>query len=281
VPKVSPWLLRWFGRYTARYLRRHFSQVWIAGDAPNLDGRPVIVFANHASWWDPLVCLHLHRHFFAGRPAFAPIDAAALRRYGFLGRLGFFPVEQHSAKGAVQFLRAGQAILSNRDAMLWVTPQGEFQDPRARPVRFKPGLAHLVERLDQEVALVPLAIDYFHGVERLSEVAVRFGEPISAATAVRQPLTRPSATLSPSDGDRNRVRGSFEPMRHDPVLALEQALERTQDQLARAVMRRSETPLASLLSGRSGIGGIYDLWRRAKAKLGGERFIAGHGDLVK
>jgi 1-acyl-sn-glycerol-3-phosphate acyltransferase len=281
VPKVSPWLLRWFGRYTARYLRRHFSHLWIAGDVPNLDGRPVIVFANHASWWDPLVCLHLHRHFFAGRPAFAPIDAAALQRYGLLARLGFFPVEQHSAKGAVQFLRAGQAILSDQDAMLWLTPQGEFQDPRVRPVRFKPGLAHLVERLGRDVALVPLAIDYFHGVERLPEVAVRFGEPISAATAVRQPLTRPSATLSPSDCERDGVKGSCELTRHDPAPVLEQALERTQDQLARDVMRRSEVPLASLLSGRTGIGGVYDLWRRAKAKLGGERFVAGHGDLAK
>lgn len=257
LPQVSPWLLRWFAGYTARYLRRHFSHVWLAGDIPNLDGRPAIVFANHASWWDPLVCLHLNRRFFVDRPAFAPIDAAALQRYRMLGRMGFFPVEQDSPRGAVQFLRAGQAILARPEAMLWLTPQGEFQDLRVRPVRFKPGLAKLVERLDHEVALVPLAIDYFHGVERLPEVAVRFGQPIVAAAA--KPRQRDASN------------------RPD----LEHALAQTQDQLARDVMERSDRPMTSLLSGQPGIGGVYDLWRRLTSRLRGDRFVAGHGDLVQ
>ena len=279
VPRISPWLLRWFAGYTARYLRRHFSHVWLAGDVPNLDGRPAIVFANHASWWDPLICLHLNRRFFAERPSFAPIDAAALQRYRMLGRMGFFPVEQDSPRGAVQFLRAGQAILARPDAMLWLTPQGEFQDARVRPVRFKPGLAKLVERLDHEVALVPLAIDYFHGVERLPEVAARFGEPILSSSLTGRPLTRPSATLSPSDGERAGVRGSHEPS-HAPH-PLENALAQTQDQLARDVMERSGRPMTSLLSGQPGIGGIYDLWRGLTSRLRGQRFVAGHGDLIR
>jgi 1-acyl-sn-glycerol-3-phosphate acyltransferase len=262
-PHVSPWLLNWFGRYTAHYLRSHFSHVWLAGEVPRLEGRPVIVFANHASWWDPLVCLHLHRKCFADRPAFAPIDAKALARYGILGRLGFFPVEQDSRRGAVQFLRASQAILADPDAMLWLTPQGEFQDQRARPLRFKPGLSHLVGRLDAAL-LVPLAIDYFHGVERLPEVAVRFGEPIEVA----------------SEGTR-RIESGRPPRHLGGYSSFENALEQTQDQLAEDVMHRSTRPLSSLLSGRSGIGGIYDLWRRANATLRGRHFEAGHGDLLK
>jgi 1-acyl-sn-glycerol-3-phosphate acyltransferase len=255
LPRVSRWLLRWFGGYNTRYLRRHFSHVWLAGKVPRIEDRQVIVFANHASWWDPLVCLHLHRNFFAARPAFAPIDARALARYGILRRLGFFPVEQDSACGAVQFLRQSQAILATPDAMLWLTPQGEFQDQRARPVRFKPGLGHLAKRLEGAL-FVPLAMDYFHGVERLPEVAIRFGDPIE------------------SDSGRGLTHASW-------TRRLEQALEQTQDQLAEDVTHRSNRPLSSLLSGRSGIGGIYDLWRRAKATLRGQRFEAGHGGLLK
>ncbi len=268
LPRVSPWLLRWFAGYTARYLRRHFSHVWLAGEVPNLDGRPAIVFANHASWWDPLICLHLNRRFFAERPSFAPIDAAALQRYRMLGRMGFFPVEQDSPRGAVQFLRAGQAILARPDAMLWLTPQGEFQDARVRPVRFKPGLAKLIERLDHEVALVPLAIDYFHGVERLPEVAARFGEPISVAAEVTR---RTRSDLPP------RHLGGYA----DYAQHLESALAQTQDQLARDVMERSGRPMTSLLSGQPGIGGIYDLWRGLTSRLRGQRFVAGHGDLIR
>ncbi len=55
VPRVTPWLLQGFVWYCRRYIRRHFHSLRIAseGMAPAVEGRPLLVFANHASWWDP------------------------------------------------------------------------------------------------------------------------------------------------------------------------------------------------------------------------------------
>ena len=54
-------------------------------------------------------------------------------------------------------------------------------------------------------------------------------------------------------------------------------LETTQDRLAHAARRRDPAPFRTLLSGDVGVGGVYDLSRRCRAWLKGERFDPSHG----
>ena len=85
-------------------------------------GLPLVIYSNHASWWDPLVGLVLKSEFFADRTPFAPMDAAMLERYKLFARLGFFGVEQHSRRGAIAFSPHGRsrpaiaALSPRRDA---------------------------------------------------------------------------------------------------------------------------------------------------------------------
>jgi 1-acyl-sn-glycerol-3-phosphate acyltransferase len=92
LPSVSaPWL-RWFTWYSRRYCRRHFHSLRVSrsGLPLELPALPLVIYSNHASWWDALVCLVLRDEFFGAHTAFAPIDAAMLQRYKFFARLGFF-----------------------------------------------------------------------------------------------------------------------------------------------------------------------------------------------
>jgi hypothetical protein len=50
------------------------------------------------------------------------------------------------------------------------------------------------------------------------------------------------------------------------------------DRLAADVMSRDPARFTSLIQGRAGIGGVYDLWRRARAALRGEAFDPAHGE---
>ena len=95
-----------------------------------------MVYLNHPSWWDPLVCLVLAHRCFPGRAAFAPMDAAQLERYRFFRKLGAFGVERGTRHGAAAFLRIGTKVLARPGAMLWLTPQARFADARERPLRF-------------------------------------------------------------------------------------------------------------------------------------------------
>jgi len=152
VPHISTPVLRFF-RWIARgYFRRHFSAVRVSEGArwAKLPDGPVIVFANHSSWWDPMVSVLLASRYMPERRHYAPMDAAALQRYPILKRVG----------------------------VIWITPQGRFADARERPLEFKPGLAALACKLDGGCTVLPMAVEYTFWDERLPEVLMHFAEPI-------------------------------------------------------------------------------------------------------
>ena len=256
LPRVSTPLLRWFTWYSRRYLRKHFHSLRVSRGQlpPAADGVPLVLFSNHASWWDPLVCLVLKAELFPARTAVAPIDATALARYKFFQRLGFFGVEQGSRRGAVHFLRTGAAILRNPAHLLAVTPQGRFADSRERPVRFQPGLGHLA-LLAEHALFVPLALEYVFWEERLPEILVRFGEPVPVGG-------KHAAAASAAEWNRR----------------FEDNLTATQDALAAESQRRDPDDFQPFLRGGAGQGGVYDWWRALKTRLRGVDFTPEHGN---
>jgi 1-acyl-sn-glycerol-3-phosphate acyltransferase len=256
MPSVWRPLLRGFTWYSRRYLRRHFHSLRVsrAGAPPETGGFPLVLYSNHSSWWDPLVCLVLKDEFFIDRTAYAPIDAVMLAHYGFFRRIGFFGVEQHTRRGAVQFLQTSEAILQSSQALLAITPQGRFVDVRERPVQFEAGLGHLAVRV-QRALFVPVAAEYVFWEERLPEILVRFGVPV--VIHARKP-----ETFGPDDWTN----------------LFEQQLTATQDALASEAERRCADDFQIVLRGGAGQGGIYDAWRSFKAGMRGERFTKEHGD---
>src|SRR5438270_13179539 len=108
VPAISPNILRFFRKIVRGYFRRHFHSVRLsaASDLASISG-PLIVYANHSSWWDPMVAFLLGEELFGDRNHYAPMDASALAGYSILSRIGVFPVELTTARGAVPFLRIG------------------------------------------------------------------------------------------------------------------------------------------------------------------------------
>ena len=253
----SPILFAWFTWYARRYLSKHFHAVRVSrqGRPKAPDADPIVILLNHPSWWDPMVGLALTA-LFPLRQHYAPIDAAALKGYGFFQRLGFFGVEQGTARGAAAFLRTSLRVLSAPGRALWVTGQGHFVDPRDRPVSLRPGVAHLARRLERGTIL-PLALEYPFWEERHPEALAFFGEPVDLARGPDGPETTE---------EWNRL--------------LEGSLEATQDRLALEARARSPDAFEVVVAGRVGIGGVYDLWRRLKARLRGKRFSGAHGELL-
>lgn len=244
-----------FGRYVEGYLSRHFHAVRLAKDRrpdpATLRDKPLIIYFNHPSWWDPLVCLRLAQQLWPERRHYGPIDANALGKYGFFEKLGFFGVEPGSARGARRFLAVSQEILSRPDAALWIAAEGRFTDCRERPVKLRSGLGHLAVRVRNAV-LLPLAFEYPFWEERTPEALARFGEELPAS----------DAELKASDWTE--------------VLA--ERLQDSQDALLAESLSRDQARFETLLGGRAGVGGVYDVWRRLRARLRGERFRPEHGE---
>jgi 1-acyl-sn-glycerol-3-phosphate acyltransferase len=236
VPTISNVTLRFFRRIVRGYFRRHFRAVSVQRvEALASVCGPLIVYMNHASWWDPMVGVLLAEKLLPGRKHFAPMDGAALARYPILRKVGVFPVEMSSARGAAQFLRTSEAILA-AGGVLWITPQGRFADVREELV-FKPGLGALAARVP-EVTLVPMAIEYVFWDERLPETLLRFGAPLSVAVGTGTEIATEQ---------------------------LEAALAVAMSELKVAAMARDAGGFTPLLTGARGTGGWYGLARRVRS----------------
>ncbi len=234
-------------------LAKTFHKVRISGRERTLQTGPVLAYANHASWWDPIVAITAGRLLFPDRPTYAPIEASMLRKYPMFGRMGFFGVERGTRKGAAEFLRTGLRVMQENEALMFVTPQGRFADVRERPVRFEAGLGHLAARLRRGV-IIPMAMEYAFWEEKRPEVLLRVGRPLRIADFASQ-------QLCPKDWTE----------------ILESGLEEAQDELRALSTQRAAEHFEVLVSGKDQIHPVYDLWRKLRAWVLGGEFVAAHG----
>ncbi len=246
--EVSPLRVSLYERYSARQLTQRFNAVRISkSQRPDLAasrGKPLIIYSNHASWWDPLVCLQLAAHFFPDRRHYGPIDAGDPGTYRYFERMGFFGVEPGTARGARRFLTSAQVILAQPESALWLPAAGRFTDPRERPVQVLSGIGHLASRMRPAV-LLPLAVEMPFWEARSPEALARFGEEIPTG----------DADLRASDW----------------TTVLEDALESTLEALAAESIARDPGRFEALLGGVPGgrEGGISGAWRRFRERLKG------------
>ncbi|MFG0263159.1 MAG: lysophospholipid acyltransferase family protein [Novipirellula sp. JB048] len=258
-PPVSGWLQAGFHRFLTPYLRRHFHAIAITRAAFDVTSiaapEPLIMIANHPSWWDPLMAHFVNRRLFPDRQFFAPIDAAALQQYRVFAKLGFYGVPMDSREGAAAFLQPSRAILMSEGASLWLTPEGRFTDVRDHSATLMPGAAHLCSHLSQGWVL-PFALEYVFWEERLPVCLCHIGTPLSIAS---------QREASKSDWQR----------------LLTTRLRQTQTELSAAVIARDADAFENLLTGIQGAGFLYDSMRRLKSLLSGSRFKAAHGDKLQ
>jgi len=243
-----------FSIYLRWYLGRHFHSVRVAnaGRIPP-QAEPLILFGNHSSWWDPLTALLLAQTLLPERKHYAPMDETALKHYGVFKPMGFFPVDNASARGAAQLLRTGHEVLARPGSVLWITPESEFNDVRKRPVIFRPGLGALMSRSGR-LTCVPIAIEYTFWDERLPEILVNVGEPLEIAD------------------------GTMEDARTWTNL-LAYAMSATLDELTMLATERDPEAFETVLSGRGGIGGVYEMWKRLMCAITGRPYRHDHGSL--
>ncbi|WP_165070998.1 lysophospholipid acyltransferase family protein [Paludisphaera rhizosphaerae] len=251
VPRSTPWFFRGFRKYARRFVGRNFHALRIDRDGrPTNPPGPAIVALNHASWWDPMTALLATELFPPSRIHFAPIDELGLKQYPILERLGFFGVQLETPRGGIAFMRRASAILARTESMLWITPQGQFVDPRDRPVRFKEGLGRLLHR-ERGIFIAPMAVEYPFWNDRRPEALVRFGPWIAIGDGASQPADAWTRQM-------------------------EAALEDCQDRLMESSRSRDVDRFETFVRGSAGVGGIYDIGRRLRSMFRGETFSPEH-----
>ncbi len=248
--------LTWgFRRYVRKFIRKNFNAVRIANSRalPVAIEGPLICFVNHPSWWDPMTAVLITDHFFTDRRFQAPMDATAIKNYPIFQRLGFFPLDRETQGGLRDFLRTCRKLLANSRTILWVAPTGRFADIREQAA-FMGGLGH-ISGFDQQIVLLPIAVEYTFWNERFPELLIEFG-----------PLIR-SADLPESKSERTAT--------------FARSLAKAQESLAEKAIARNPDAFVTISMGQSGIGGFYDFLRRIAAFLKGDRFHGRHDSTTK
>src|SRR5688500_18728551 len=174
--KKSYWFEQVFAVYNRNLIKRRFASLNIS----NLDVLqsfnqefPLIIYANHSSWWDGLVAFQVSRT--ARLNSYVMMEEKHLKRFFLFRLLGAFSVVRENPREALKTIEYATGLLmENSNKTLWIFPQGEILPNDRRPVIFYNGLSRIIAQTD-ECFILPLAIRYEFQGEYKPEIFVNIG----------------------------------------------------------------------------------------------------------
>ncbi|HEX2081167.1 MAG TPA: lysophospholipid acyltransferase family protein [Longimicrobium sp.] len=127
----------------------------LAGLPAGLPGDvPLLLAANHVSWWDPFTLREVQRALRPAAPFFTVMLESELARRPFFRRLGVVgldPASPASLRGCIRQLRR---LLDERpDGAVCFFPQGRIWPSFRRPLGFRPGISLLAKELGPMILL--------------------------------------------------------------------------------------------------------------------------------
>ncbi len=189
--------------YFRRRTRRRFARVMARGlerldpwRAEGLATGPLVIVANHSSWWDAVLPLLLSR-FPSPIDAFGMMEKEQLERFGFFRHVGMLPVERNDPRAALRSLQRAALMMSGEKKALWIFPQGRILPNDRRPLGCERGAAHLVAMIGG-CSIVPVALRYETGVDELPVAWASVGEPwrVEEGALVRELAVRIESSLT-------------------------------------------------------------------------------------
>lgn len=162
-----------WSRYLDWRLARDFRGVWLTGGAWPEGDAPLLLYANHSSWWDGFALWRLARaHGFTG---YCIMEERNLKRWPFLRRLGAFSIRRGDARSSLETLRYAARLLKQPRTAVAVFPQGVL-DPHASPPYLLDRGVEVLARLSGATCL-PVAIRPMFLEAEKPDLLLELGEP--------------------------------------------------------------------------------------------------------
>jgi chlorobactene lauroyltransferase len=152
---------RFFSVYNRNLINRRFHSIQVSGIAEFNERNlkiPLIIYANHSSWWDGLVAFEISGR--AKLNSFVVMEERQLKKLFLFRFLGAFSVNREKPREAIKTINYAVEILEeNPGRTIWIFPQGKILPNDQRPIYFYNGLSRIIEKVPK-VQIVPLAIRY-------------------------------------------------------------------------------------------------------------------------
>jgi 1-acyl-sn-glycerol-3-phosphate acyltransferase len=150
-----------FDVYIKYNIRKYFRDVRIENNQITSDkNRPVLILANHYSWWDGFWLKYLNKHFLHKKYHVMMLEEQ-LKSNKFLSYLGAFSIKTNH-RSVFYSLQYAQDILQDWNNMLVLFPQGRFFSLHTHHIRFEKGWKKILDkaRIEPQVLYVVNLLDY-------------------------------------------------------------------------------------------------------------------------
>ncbi len=149
-----------FKYYTLRIIKRNFHAVKINGRYEDKD-LPVLVVANHISWWDGFWLMYVNLKLLHRRFHFMMLEDQ-LRKHWYFNYSGGYSIRKKS-RGIIESLRYSAELLQSPRNMVLMFPQGEFRSLYEQKAHFNKGIERILHYCKNNIQIIFVAnlVDYF------------------------------------------------------------------------------------------------------------------------
>ncbi len=158
---------RIFDLYLTYRFQQNFDQIIVRklGEQTSPDRElPVLIIANHCSWWDGFFLAKLQRQMAPNGMLFTVMLESELCKYPLFRRLGAVGIDPDNPVSVAHCFNELKRLSQSGEKSIFVAyfPQGEICPQLELPLNFKPGL-ELLSKILGPVQILPVAL----GIEPL------------------------------------------------------------------------------------------------------------------
>lgn len=172
---LEPWVF-WL-------VEHNFSSVRIKNKENYYLGNPDyanLLYGSHCCFHDGQVAYYICRKVFKAN---FYLMIQELYKLPILSKIGGFSVEKDSPIESLKSINYAANLLSDKENMVWIFPQGRVMPPDFRPVKFESGLTYITHKA-KGVNLIPVSIKYTFVRDHKPDIFAEIGEPITIQNGV-------------------------------------------------------------------------------------------------
>jgi 1-acyl-sn-glycerol-3-phosphate acyltransferase len=149
-----------FKWYAGWIIHRHFGQVELKAEFDDR-GLPVLLLANHVSWWDGFFAMQLNVKVLRRKFHFMMLDEQ-LKKFSFFNKTGGYSIRKKSRE-TIESINYTAELLREHGNMVLLFPQGKIESIYKTSFQFESGIGRIVEKTGCKIHILFMAnlIDYF------------------------------------------------------------------------------------------------------------------------
>ncbi len=159
-PKHHIIIYPFFKVLTRFLLKRNFKSIQVKGNFQD-NGKPILIIANHISWWDGFWMMYLNLKLFHRKFHFMMLEEQ-LKKHWYFQYSGAYSIKKKSRE-IIESLAFTSKLLQHDDNMVFLFPQGKIHSLHNTTIKFETGVQKIIDVAANDVQIIFVANfpDYF------------------------------------------------------------------------------------------------------------------------